>query len=133
MGCKFPEHHGGGFEIGSGGSWWPLAGAVLLVALGASVIGAVIHILAIAMTFIGIAAVAVATGRVWWWLHHRPQRQLQMQYRPQMNQPRWRPGLPRDQAQPELGQGGPQLHLHLGDASPAAIAEALRQLRGGQS
>jgi hypothetical protein len=35
-------------------------------------------------------------------------------------------------SQQQAVQGsGPQLHLHLGDATPAQIAEALRQIRRG--
>jgi hypothetical protein len=119
MGCKFPEHHGGGGGgVVSDGAWWPLVGCVVLVALLSTVIGVIIHILAIAMTFIGIAAVAVGAGRVWWWLGHREQRQLRMQYRPQMAPPpRWQ--RPRVEQQQPAAVSGPHLHFHTAEAVEA--------------
>jgi hypothetical protein len=124
MPCDFPEHHGSG-----GGAWWPLIVAVIVAALFASVIGTVIHILALVLTFTGIAALAAAGGRLWWMLAHRPRRELPVQYRPQMTS-RWgRPGLPQDH-QDAIGQGGQHLHINLAGASPEAVAEAMRQIRG---
>jgi hypothetical protein len=131
MGCKWPEHHGGGgTDTGTGGSWVPLGAAVIAAALFAPLIGVIIHVLALVLTFVGIAAVASGGGVLWWRLAHRQPRQLA--YRPQMQvQPRWgRPGLPQDQ-QDAIGQGGQHLHLHLGGLSPAERAEVMRQLRGG--
>jgi hypothetical protein len=84
MPCDFPEHHGSS----GGGPPWPLIFAVIAVALGSTVVGAIIHILSIALTFIGIAALAVGGGRLLWWLGHRQQRQIPVQYQPQMSQPR---------------------------------------------
>jgi hypothetical protein len=125
MNCPFPEHH----SSGGSGSWWPLAVAVIVAALFASVIGTIIHILATAMVFVGIAALAVGGGRLWWMLAHRPRRELPVQYRPQMTS-RWgRPGLPQDQPD-AIGQGGQHLHLHLGGLTPAERAEVMRQIRG---
>jgi hypothetical protein len=127
MPCDFPEHHGS-----DGGGAWPLVVAVIVAALFASVIGTIIHILAMVLTFVGIAALAAGGGRLWWRLSHRPQRQVPVQYQPQMTPPRWgRPGLPQDQPE-AIGQGGQHLHIHLGGLSAAERAEALRQLRGGQ-
>jgi hypothetical protein len=120
MGCDFPEHHGSG-----GGSWWPLVVAVIVAALFASVIGTVIHILAMVMTFVGIAALASGGGWLWWRLSHRPQRQLQMQYQPQMTS-RWgRPGLPQDQAQP-IEQ---HVHHHWHGISAEDVAAVVRRQR----
>jgi hypothetical protein len=131
MGCRFPEHHGGGgTDTGTGGSWVPLGAAVIAAALFAPLIGVIIHVLAMVLTFVGIAAVASGGGVLWWRLSHRQPRQLRTQYRPQMAPP-GRPGLPQNAPQPPPQvQAGPQLHLHLPE-NPAAIAEALRQIRGG--
>jgi hypothetical protein len=131
MGCKFPEHHGGGgFDTGTGGSWWPLGVAVAAAALFAPVIGVFIHVLSLVLTFVGIAAIASGGGWLWWRLKHgRPQ----VAYRPQMTpvQSRWgRPVLPRD-TPAAVGQGGQHLHINLAGASPEAVAEAMRQIRGG--
>jgi hypothetical protein len=130
MGCKFPEHHGssGGVDTGTGGSSWFLVATVIGVVLFASVIGTIIHVVSIALVFVGIAAIAVCGGRLWWRLSHRPARELPVAYRPQMRATRW-PALPQD-APAELDRGQ-HLHIHLGGLSAAERAEALRQIRGG--
>ena len=67
---------------------WPLIIAVGAVALLAPLVGVIIHVIALVLTFTGIAALAAGGGWVWWRLAHRRPRQLV--YRPQMQvQPRW--------------------------------------------
>jgi hypothetical protein len=127
MPCDFPEHHG------SGGGFNPMAVVVVVAAaaLLAGVITALIHIIAMALTFIGLGAVAAGVIAVPLWLRRGRERRAMMagRYVPWM-QPTQQPRQFGAQQQPV--QAGPQLHLHLGDASPAQIAEALRQIRGGQ-
>jgi hypothetical protein len=128
MGCKFPEHHGGGADTGTGGSWLFPVAAIAGVMLFSSVIGAVIHVLALVMTFVGIATLSTGAGWLWWRLSHRRPRELPVAYRPQMRSARW-PGLP--QETPAELDRGQHLHIHLGGLSAAERAEALRQIRGG--
>jgi hypothetical protein len=126
MPCDFPEHHGSS----GGGPPWALIIAVGAVALLAPLVGVIIHVIALVLTFTGIASLATGGGWVWWRLAHRQPRQLA--YRPQTQVSRWgRPGLPQDPPD-AIGQGGQHLHLHLGGLTPAERAEVMRQLRGGQ-
>lgn len=129
MPCDFPEHHG------SGGGINPVAVMVVVAvaALGAGVITALIHIIAMALTFIGLGAVVAGAVAVPLWLRRaRARRALTRgRYVPWMQPPPQQQQFGAQQPPPAV-QAGPQLHLHLGDASPAQIAEALRQIRGGQ-
>ena len=97
-GCKFPEHHGGaGFDV------VPIAIVVGLVALGATAITAIIHVLTMILTFVALGAAVTAALGIPLWLHRRHvARELAVQYRPQMGPPR-RTGLPREQRQ-AIGQ-----------------------------
>jgi hypothetical protein len=125
MGCDFPEHHGSS----GGGPPWALIIAVCAVALLAPLVGVIIHVIALVLTFVGIASIAAGGGWAWWRITHRQPRQLVYQPQTQMA-PGWgQPGLPQDQQQ-AIGQGGQHLHLHLGGLSPAERAEVVRQLRG---
>jgi hypothetical protein len=129
MPCDFPEHHG------SGGGFNSLAVAVVVgaAALLAGVITAIIHIVAIALTFIGLGAVAAGVIAVPLWLRRGRERRAMMagRYVPFMQPPPQRHQL--GGQQPPAGlDGGQHLHLHLGELSPAERAEVMRQLRGGQ-
>jgi hypothetical protein len=55
---RFSEHHGGG----DGGAWWPLVVAIGAVALLAPLVGVIIHVIALVLTFTGIAVLAVSGG-----------------------------------------------------------------------
>ncbi len=108
MPCDFPEHHGSA----GGGPPWALIIAVGAVALLAPVVGVIIHVIALVLTFTGIAALAAGGGWVWWRLAHRQPRQLAYQPQTQVR-PRWgRPGLPQDQPQ-AIGQPV-EVHNHYG-------------------
>lgn len=88
-GCQFPEHHGSG-----GPSIGPVAIVVGLVVLGASAITAIIHVIALVVTFVVLGAVVTLAVGGPLWLHHRmARRQLQTQYQPQMQAPRWQQQL----------------------------------------
>jgi hypothetical protein len=90
--CPFPEHH----QSSGWGSWWPLVVAIGAVALLAPLVNVIINVIALVLTFTGIAALAAGGGWVWWRLAHRQPRALV--YRPQVTQaqPRWgQPALPR--------------------------------------
>lgn len=127
--CPFPEHHGSG----GGGAWWPLGVAIGAVALLAPLVGVIIHVIALVLTFVGIAALAAGGGWVWWRLAHRQPRELA--YRPQMTQvqPRWgRAALPRDQPQTIEQSGGMHVHHHWHGVSAADVAAAIRKQQEDQ-
>jgi predicted NAD/FAD-dependent oxidoreductase len=120
MRCNFPQHHsaGSGVDLGKGGSWGTLGAAVIAAAVFAPLIGVIIHVLALVLTFVGIAAVASGSAWAWWRLSHRQPRELRMQYRPQMQaSPRWQ--QPRVDQQQQAAVGGPQFHFHTAEAVEA--------------
>jgi hypothetical protein len=124
MSCPYPEHHG------SGGGWGGPIAAIFAAMILAAVLGPLLHWLEIALVCVGIgAAITVGLTVRRRWRQH--QALPQGRYVPWMQPQRQRQQFPAQQA-PGAIEGGPQLHLHLGDASPAQIAEALRQIRGGQ-
>jgi hypothetical protein len=129
MGCPWHEHHE------SGGGFNPVAVAVVVAAaaLAAGVITALIHIIAIALTFIGLGAVAAGVIAVPLWLRRGRERRAMMagRYVPYTQPPPQRHPLG-DQQPPASVDGGQHLHLHLGGLTPAERAEVMRQLRGGQ-
>jgi hypothetical protein len=127
MPCDFPEHHG------SGGGFNPMAVVVVVAvaALAAGVITALIHIIAMALTFIGLGAVAAGVIAVPLWLRRGRERRAMMagRYVPWMQPPQQRRQLGAQQP-PASVDGGQHLHLHLGGLTPAERAEVMRQLRG---
>ena len=126
MPCDFPEHHG------SGGGINPVAVMVVVAAaaLLAGVITAIIHIVAMALTFIGLGAVAAGVIAVPVWLRRR--RALpQGRYVPWI-QPTPQPGQFGAQQPPAGLDGGQHLHIHLGELSAAERDQVMRQLRGGR-
>jgi hypothetical protein len=132
MRCSWPEHHSGGTDTGTGGSWWPLGAAVIAAALLAPVIGVIVHVIALILTFVGIAAVASGGGVLWWRLSHRQPRQLAYQQQPQVGRRRAGRELPQ-QPQPELAPVQNNLHLHLPEGMhPDQVAAILRRAAGGR-
>jgi hypothetical protein len=130
MPCDFPEHHG------SGDGFNPMAVVVVVVAaaLLAGVITALIHIVAVALTFIGLGAVAAGVIAVPLWLRRARERRAMMaagRYVPFM-QPAPRRQFGAQQPPPASLDGGQHLHLHLGGLSASERDEVIRQLRGGQ-
>jgi hypothetical protein len=126
MNCPYPEHHG------SGGGWGGPIAAIFTAMVGAVILGPLLHWLEIALACIAIGA-AITAGLVVRrrWREH--QALTQGRYVPFLQPQQQRQQFPGREQSPAVEQAGPQLHLHLGGASPEAIAEALRQLRGGQS
>jgi hypothetical protein len=125
MPCDFPEHHG------SGGGWGGPIAAIFTAMIGAVVLGPLLHWLEVALACLGIGA-AITVGLVVRrrLREHQVMRQmLQGGYVPQM-QPQRQPQQFPAQQLPAAVDGGQHLHLHLDGASPAQIAEALRQIRG---
>jgi hypothetical protein len=110
MPCDFPEHHG------SGGGFNPMAVVVVVAAaaLLAGVITAIIHIVAMALTFIGLGAVVAGVIAVPLAVRRARDRRMlaQGRYVPWMQ-----PQPPRqqfqDQQPPAAVGGGQHLHIHL--------------------
>ena len=126
MNCPYPEHHG------SGGGWGGPIAAILLAMVAAAILGPVLHLVLLALTIAGVNLLGGLVGLVLWHAHRRLGGQLPVWQRASHIQPqRQRRQVPPAQ-QGELGQGGYQLHLHLGGMTPTERAEAIRQLRGGQ-
>jgi hypothetical protein len=124
MSCPFPEHHKGG------GGWGGPIAAIFAAMILAAVLGPLLHRLEIALVRVGIGA-AITVGLTVRRRLRQHQALPQGRYRPWMQPQPQRQQFPAQQ-QPAVEQGGPQLHLHLGDATPAQIEAALRQIRGGQ-
>jgi hypothetical protein len=99
--------------------------------VAAAILGPVLHLVLLALTVAGVILLGGLVGLVLWHVHRRlgglPVWQRTRHIQPQ----RQRRPVPQAQ-QPELGQGGQHLHLHLGGLTPAERAEVMRQLRGGR-
>jgi hypothetical protein len=133
MPCDFPEHHGSG-----GGGWAGPIAAIFAAMVAAALIGPWLHwiLLAVACIIIGAVVTGILVVRARLRQHQRIQHLIEHGYRPylQPQQPQFPGQRPAQQLpvqqQPQVEQGGQHLHFH--GVSPAEIAEALRQLRGGQ-
>lgn len=124
MNCPYPEHHGSR-EDGSG--WWLLV-AIAVAALASGVVSAVIHIVAVILTFVGIAVITAGCSWLWWRLNHRQRHVCQHQAPPV--QTMWgRPALPPEQQQAivQPPSTAPQVHNHYGISLEDLAAVLQRQ------
>ena len=124
MPCDFPEHHHGN----GGGILSEALMGLLIIAVAVAILSTVLHALIIgaACFVLGAGTAAVLFARYRW----RQQRAMTAgRYVPQMQAPR-QPRQLGAQRPPAVEQGGQHLHFH--GMTPQQIAEALRQLRGGQ-
>jgi hypothetical protein len=135
MPCDFPEHHGSG-----GGGWAGPIAAIFAAMVAAALIGPWLHwiLLAVACIIIGAVVTGILVVRTRLPQHQRLQHLIEHGYTPylQPQQPHQLPlrqpyQLPVQQQQPAVQQDGGQ-HLHFHGMTPAEIADAMRQLRGGQ-
>jgi hypothetical protein len=108
--------------------------------VAAAILGPLFHWLLIGLACLGVGA-AVTVALVAWqrWVQYQAMRQMmQAGYTPYLQQPQQPPQFPAQrpaqqipsQPPPAVQDGGQHLHFH--GMTPAEIAEAMRQLRGGQ-